>query len=110
VLHDIGDMLASHNHADLAAASLKPFVSKRNLWIVEHHAIFQGYYFWHHFGGDRNAREKYRDHPYFGDTAEFCALYDQCSFDPEYDTLPITYFEPMLRRVFAAPKWTEHDA
>jgi predicted HD phosphohydrolase len=110
LLHDIGDMLASHNHADLAAAILKPFVSERNLWIVEHHAIFQGYYFWHHLGANRNAREKYRDHPYFGDAAEFCASYDQCSFDPDYDTLPITYFEPMLRRVFAVPKWTECGA
>jgi predicted HD phosphohydrolase len=107
LLHDIGDLLASHNHADLAAAILKPFVSEQNLWIVQHHAIFQGYYFWHHLGADRNAREKYRDHAYFADTAEFCARYDQCSFDPDYDTLPIEHFEPMLRRVFAAPKWTE---
>jgi predicted HD phosphohydrolase len=110
LLHDIGDMLASHNHADLAAAILKPFVSERNLWIVEHHAIFQGYYFWHYFGANRDAREKYRDHPYFGDAEEFCARYDQSSFDPDYDTLPIAYFEPMLRRVFAAPKRTEHGA
>ncbi|MBW2715720.1 MAG: HD domain-containing protein [Deltaproteobacteria bacterium] len=110
LLHDIGDMLAIHNHADLAAAILKPFVSEKNLWIVEHHATFQGYYFWHHMGADRNTREKYRDHPYFDDAAEFCALYDQCSFDPEYDTLPIEHFEPMLRRVFAAPKWTEPGA
>ncbi len=110
VLHDIGDLLASHNHADLAAVILKPFVSEQNLWIVEHHAIFQGYYFWHHLGANRNAREKYRDHPYFGDAAEFCALYDQCSFDPDYPTLPIAHFEPMLRRVFAVPKWTETQA
>jgi len=110
LLHDIGDLLASHNHADLAAAILKPFVSERNLWVVQHHAIFQGYYFWHHLGADRNARDKYRDHAYFADAAEFCARYDQCSFDPDYDTLPIEHFEPMLRRVFAAPKWTETDA
>ena len=110
LLHDIGDMLATHNHADLAAAILKPFVSEKNLWIVEHHAIFQGYYFWHHVGADRNAREKFRDHPHFDDTAEFCALYDQCSFDPDYDTLPLETFEPMLRRVFEKPKWTEHGA
>ncbi|MBW1844864.1 MAG: HD domain-containing protein [Deltaproteobacteria bacterium] len=110
LLHDIGDMLASHNHADLAAAILKPFVSEKNLWIVQHHAIFQGYYFWHHVGADRNAREKFRDHPHFDDTAEFCALYDQCSFDPDYDTLPLETFEPMLRRVFEKPKWTEYGA
>ena len=110
LLHDIGDMLATHNHADLAAAILKPFVSEKHLWIVEHHAIFQGYYFWHHVGADRNAREKFRDHPHFDDTAEFCALYDQCSFDPDYDTLPLETFEPMVRRVFEKPKWTEYGA
>jgi predicted HD phosphohydrolase len=109
LLHDVGDLLASHNHADLAAAILRPFVSERNLWIVQHHAIFQGYYFWHHLGADRNARDKYRDHAYFADTAEFCARYDQCSFDPDYDTLPIEHFEPMLRRIFAAPKWNEQE-
>ncbi len=109
LLHDVGDLLATLNHADLAAAMLKPFVSERNLWIVEHHAIFQGYYFWHHLGADRNARERYRDHRYFEDTAEFCALYDQCSFDPDYDTLPLAHFEPMLRRVFAAPRWNEYE-
>ena len=98
LLHDIGDMLATSNHADLAAAILRPFVSEKNHWIIAKHAVFQGYYFWQHLGADRNAREKYRDHPYFNDAAEFCALYDQCSFDPEYDTLPLATFEPMLRR------------
>jgi len=110
LLHDIGDLLATHNHADLAAAILKPFVSERNLWIVQHHAIFQGYYFWHHVGADRNARDKYRDHPYYADTVEFCALYDQCSFDPHYDTLPLEAFEPMLRRVLAAPRRSEYGS
>jgi predicted HD phosphohydrolase len=110
LLHDIGDMLATYNHSDLAAAILKPFVSERNLWIVENHAIFQGYYFWHHAGANRDAREKFRGHPYFDDAVEFCAVYDQCSFDPDYDTLPVSFFEPMLRRVFAEPKWSEHSA
>jgi len=109
LLHDVGDLLATYNHADLAAAILKPFVSERNLWIVQHHAIFQGYYFWHHVGANRNARDRYRDHPYYADTAEFCALYDQCSFDPDYDTLPLADFEPMLRRVLSVPKWSEYE-
>ncbi len=110
LLHDVGDLLASHNHADLAAAILKPFVSERNLWIVAHHAIFQGYYFWHFAGADRNARDKYRDHAYFADAVEFCARYDQCSFDPDYETLPLAHFEPMLRRVFAKAKWSEYTS
>ena len=104
LLHDIGDTLASANHSELAATILQPFVSEENLWIVQHHGVFQGYYFFHHFGLDRDAREAYRGHPLFGECAAFCARYDQNSFDPGYETLPLEHFEPMLRKVLAAPK------
>jgi predicted HD phosphohydrolase len=101
LLHDIGDTLAPANHAQLAAAILKPYVSPSTHWIIEHHGIFQGYYFWHHLGADRNAREKFRGHPYFDLTVDFCHKWDQESFDPNYDTLPLSFFEPMVRRIFA---------
>jgi predicted HD phosphohydrolase len=104
LLHDTGDTLASLNHAQLAAVILQPFVSEENHWIVEHHGIFQGYYFFHHLGLDRNLRERYRDSPYWAACAHFCEAYDQNSFDPAYDTLPLEFFAPMVRRVFAAPK------
>ena len=104
LLHDIGDTLASANHSELAATILQPFVSEENHWIVQHHGVFQGYYFFHHLGLDRNAREAYRGHPLFGECAAFCARYDQNSFDPSYDTLPLAHFEPIVRKVFAAPK------
>ena len=104
LVHDIGDTLASFNHADLAATILEPFVSEQNHWIVKHHGIFQGYYFFHHVGLDRNMRDRYRDHPYWRDCAEFCAKYDENSFDPAYDTPPLEFFEPMVRRVFAGPR------
>jgi predicted HD phosphohydrolase len=104
LLHDIGDTLASTNHADLAATILQPFVSEENHWIVKHHGIFQGYYFFHHYGLDRNMRDRHRDHPCWRDCAEFCAKYDQNSFDPGYDNLPLDFFEPMVRRVFATPR------
>jgi predicted HD phosphohydrolase len=103
LLHDIGDTLAPTNHADLAAAVLRPFVSEKNLWIVEQHALFQGYYFFHHLGLDRNKRDAFRDHEWFRDCAEFCEKYDQNSFDPEYETLSLEAFEPALRSVLAAP-------
>jgi predicted HD phosphohydrolase len=104
LLHDIGDTIASANHSELAATMLQPFVSEENHWIVQHHGVFQGYYFFHHLGLDRNAREAYRGHPLFGECAAFCALYDQNSFDPEYETLPLAHFDPMVRKVFAAPR------
>jgi predicted HD phosphohydrolase len=104
LLHDIGDTLGSFNHADVAAAIVKPFVSEENHWMVEQHAVFQGYYFFHHIGGDRNLRDRFRGHPSFERTAEFCARYDGPAFDPKGETLPLEFFEPMLRRVMAFPK------
>jgi predicted HD phosphohydrolase len=104
LLHDIGDTLGSFNHADVAAAIVKPFVSEENHWMVEQHAVFQGYYFFHHIGGDRNLRERFRGHPAFERTAEFCARYDGPAFDPKGETLPLEFFEPMVRRVMAFPK------
>ena len=104
LIHDIGDTLGSMNHADIGAAILKPFVSEENHWMLEHHGIFQGYYFFHHIGLDRNMREQFRGHPAFERTAMFCARHDQNAFDPGYDTMPLEAFEPMLRRAMLAPK------
>jgi len=101
LLHDIGDTLGSYNHFDIAAAILKPFVSEANLWMVQHHGIFQGYYFFHHIGLDRDLREQFRGHVHFARTEEFCAVYDNPAFDPKAQSLPITEFEPIVRRVFS---------
>jgi predicted HD phosphohydrolase len=103
LLHDIGDTLGSYNHPEIAAAILKPFVDEKLHWIAEHHGIFQGYYFFHHLGMNRDMREAFRGHEHFEDTARFCELYDQSAFDPAYDSAPIEFFEPMVRRVFARP-------
>lgn len=104
LMHDVGDLLGSFNHADVAAAIVKPFVSERNHWMVDQHAIFQGYYFFHHLGLDRDMREQFRGHEWFDHTAEFCHDYDQPAFDPAYDTLPLEHFEPLVRQMAAAPK------
>lgn len=102
LLHDIGDVIAPYNHGEVAAAILRPYVSEKTYWIVKHHCQFQGYYYNHHLGGDRHAREKYRDHPYFEDCRYFCHHYDQNAFDPDYPSRPLEFFIPMLRRVFRA--------
>ncbi len=110
LLHDIGDTLGSYNHPDIAAAILKPFVTEANHWMVAHHGIFQGYYFFHHLGMDRDMRDTYRGHPHYGRTEEFCARYDGPAFDASYDTFPLAFFEPLLRRVFAQPRFTIYSA
>src|SRR5690349_10311739 len=80
LLHDIGDTLGSYNHPDIAGAILKPFVSDANHWMVQNHGIFQGHYFFHHLGLDRNLRDQFHGHPHYKRTEEFCALYDNPAF------------------------------
>ncbi|HET9161217.1 MAG TPA: HD domain-containing protein [Caulobacteraceae bacterium] len=104
LLHDIGDTLGPRNHADVAAAILKPFVSEQNHWMVANHAIFQGYYFFDYLGLDKNMRDQFKGHPWYEYTAQFCHLYDQNSFDPNYDTEPLATFVPMLERVLTTVK------
>jgi predicted HD phosphohydrolase len=104
LLHDIGDTLGAANHADIAAAILKPYVSPENHWMVEHHAIFQGYYYFDYLGLDANLRDQFRGHPAFEETAHFCHAYDQSAFDPAFVSMPLAAFEPMVQRVFAKVK------
>ena len=106
LLHDIGDELAPYNHAEFAAAILRPYVRPEVTWIVAQHGLFQNYYYVHHLGGDRNARDRYRDHPWYAACAHFCAQWDQCSFDPDYRSEPLGFFEPLVRRIFGR---TPHD-
>jgi predicted HD phosphohydrolase len=103
LMHDIGDTLGSFNHADIAAAIVKPFVSAELHWIVEHHAEFQGYYFFHHLGLDRDMRERHRDHPQYDATVEFCADFDSPAFDPSYPTPPLEHYEPLVHSMMASP-------
>lgn len=103
LLHDIGDTLGSFNHADIAAAIVKPFVSPELHWVVEHHAEFQGYYFFHHLGLDRDIRDKYAGHPQYDLTVEFCAEFDSPAFDPSYDTPPLEHYEPLIRSLMTSP-------
>lgn len=112
LLHDIGDELAPHSHSEMAAAILRPFVSNRLYWIVKHHGIFQMYYYAHHCGGDRNTRDMFKDHEWYQDAVDFCHNYDQNCFDPEYDSEPLEFFEPIVRRVISAPRFddVEHNA
>ena len=105
LLHDVGDLHAPDNHAAFAAALLEPYVGERNAWIVRHHDLFQGYHYFHHQGRDRHARERFRGHPWFDAAEAFCARWDQVSFDPDYDTLPLEAFAPLVQRVLGRPAY-----
>ena len=101
LLHDIGDELAPMNHSEYAASILKPYVSEKTHWIIEKHGEFQMFYYAHHLGVNKNKREKYKDHKYYQDTINFCEKYDQNSFDPNYKSLPLDFFKPMVKKIFA---------
>ena len=101
LLHDIGDIYAPYNHDEYAAAVLRPFVRKQCAWVVEKHGDFQMVYYAHHVGANPNKRDSYADHPFYDDCAEFCERWDQSSFDPDYETLPVEFFTPMVQEVFA---------
>jgi predicted HD phosphohydrolase len=101
LIHDIGDGLAPYSHGSYAAAVLRPFVSEELCWIVSHHPLFQLYYYGAHTGEDVNARDAYRDHPWYGATVEFCERYDENCFDPGYDWLPLEHFAPAVEEVFS---------
>ncbi len=114
LLHDIGDDLSPYNHADVAAAVLRPYVRAEVTWIVEQHGLFQSYYYAHHYGGNRNGRERLREHRWYTACASFCERWDQSSFDPDYVSEPLSRFEPTLREIFSRPphdpRFVERDS
>ena len=101
LLHDVGDIFAPYNHDEYAATILKPFVREQCRWVVEKHGDFQMIYYGHLVGGNQNKRDKFNGHEFFNDCAEFCERWDQTSFDPSYDDLPLEFFRPMVEEVFA---------
>ena len=107
LLHDIGDDLAPDNHSEYAAAILQPYVRAEVDWVVRHHGIFQTYYYAHHLGGDRHARDRFADHRWAGLCEQFCAEWDQNSFDPDFPTHDLASFTDDLREVFGRDAWSD---
>ncbi|MEM9223748.1 MAG: HD domain-containing protein [Pseudomonadota bacterium] len=101
LLHDVGDLYAPYNHDEYARAILRPYVREQCSWVVGHHGLFQRYYYAHHFGGDRDVRRRHKDSPYYEDCVAFCERWDQASFEPGFDSLPLDHFQPMVETVFA---------
>ena len=108
LLHDIGDELAPMNHSQYAASIIRPYVSEKTYWIINHHGLFQTFYSAHHLGGDKNARDKFKDHKYYQATVDFCEKYDQSSFDPDYKSMTLKEFEPMVKRIFSRKPFYHH--
>ena len=107
LLYDIGDDLAPANHAEYAAAILKPYVSEKTYWILLKHGEFQMFYYAHHLGADKNKRDIYKDHKYYNDCIKFCEMWDQSSFDPNYQSLTLEKFEPLIRKIFGRKPYSQ---
>ena len=101
LLHDIGDGLAPQNHDRFAAEIIRPFVREECSWVVEHHGVFQMYYYAHHYGWDREERKRFEGHIHYQACVDFCERWDQSSFDPAYDTFSLEHFAPVVREVFS---------
>lgn len=101
LLHDVGDGLAPQNHDKFAAEVMRPFMRDEVVWTVEHHGIFQMVYYAHHYGWDPEARQRFKDHPFYATCADFCERWDQASFDPDYPMDSLESFEAEVRAVFA---------
>jgi predicted HD phosphohydrolase len=99
--HDIGKVISVINHPAIAAEMLKPYVARETYEIIRTHQDFQGRHYYALMGRDANAREQYREQPWYALAEKFTDEWDQTSFDPNYDTLPLAYFEPMIDRVFS---------
>lgn len=103
LIHDIGDDLAPENHSQMAASVIRPYVRAEVTWILEMHGLFQMYYYADKVGLDKNERERYRGHKWFNAAEQFCRDWDQMSFDPDYETKPLSHFEDRLRQIFSRP-------
>ena len=103
LIYDLGDDLAPLNYSQLAAAIIRPYVRSEVAWIIEHHGIFQLYYYGDATGVDKNAREIHRGHKWFDSCENFCERWDQMTFDPSYTSYPLAHFTPMVREIFSRP-------
>ena len=107
LLHDIGDGLAPQNHDRFSAEVIRPYVRDEITWVIEHHGIFQMIYYAHHYGWDKNARDKFKDNIYFQTCADFCERWDKKSFDPEYENKDLDFFKPLIKEVFSRPPYKD---
>lgn len=106
LLHDLGDVLAPFTHGQVAGEILRPFVREEVAWVVSHHGTFQMFYNKSLAEDLRGSREKFKDHPYYQSAINFCEIWDQCSFDPTYDSEELNSFVPLIKRVFARKPFT----
>jgi predicted HD phosphohydrolase len=100
LIHDAGELVSGTNHAEVAAALLRPYVSRDSYFIVRTHMEFQ----LKHYGDQvllpTDMRDRYLNEAWYPQAVVFSDAFDQMAFDPNYDTLPLAEFEPLVRAWF----------
>ena len=100
--HDIGKAISVPNHGAISAEIIKPYVREDVYQTILNHQDFQGRHYYHHFGAPRDLRDQFRSESWFSLCEEFTDDWDQQAFDPDYDTLPLEHFEPLVRKITAS--------
>lgn len=101
LLHDAAEVLSGVNHAEVAAALVRPYVSEASYYLVRTHMEFQLKHYGEHVGMPTDLRDRYRNEAWYGDAVVFSDAWDEISFDPGYRSLPLAEFEPLVRQFFS---------
>jgi len=107
LFHDIGEVMSPVCHGEIAASILRPYISDKNYWILQHHEIFQTYYYGKACGVDPDLREEFRFSPYFEACEKFCRDWDMTSFDPDYQSMELDEFAPLVLEVFSRAPYSQ---
>jgi predicted HD phosphohydrolase len=103
LVHDVGKSISNANHPAVAAEMARPWLADEACWVIRVHQDFQGIHYFARMGLDPMMRLRHRDHPWYDLAEEFVDSFDNNAFDPDYDTLPLEHFDPMVREVFSRP-------
>ena len=100
LIHDVAKVIGNANHAEMIGAIARPYVSNDAYQGLRHPMEFQWQHYGDKVGKPTDLRKRYVNAPWYADVARFTDEWDQTSFDPNYDTLPLSEFEPLLRQFF----------
>ena len=108
LLHDVAAPFALFNHAGVAAEIVAPHLPPYATAIVRTHQDFQGRYYFQHFGGPTDQYLMHQEQPWFDLAVAFSDEWDQCSFDPDFATPPLSEYESLIEKYFAAEHLSRH--
>ena len=103
LFHDVGFLTCPDNHGEMAASLLANYISGKNYWLLKHHQFFLDVHALNHPELNTDGLEAFREHPYFDYTTDWVWRYDQNSIQSQYDSAPLEFFVPMVKRLFSRP-------